>query len=84
MIQGSPLYGTASLSFMDSSSLVRIDDTIERVEVVQGGTSAIFSSGQPGASANFILRTGSDKTTGSVAATYGFEGMERIDAFYAG
>ncbi len=84
MIQGSPLYGTASLSFMDSSSLVRIDDTIERVEVVQGGTSAIFSSGQPGASANFILRTGSEKTTGSVAATYGFEGMERIDAFYAG
>jgi len=84
MIQGSPLYGTASLSFMDSSSLVRIDDTIERVEVVQGGTSAIFSSGQPGASANFILRTGSDKTAGSVAATYGFEGMERIDAFYSG
>jgi outer membrane receptor protein involved in Fe transport len=84
MIQGSPLYGTASLSFMDSSSLVRIDDTIERVEVVQGGTSAIFSSGQPGASANFILRTGSDKTAGSVAATYGFEGMERVDAFYSG
>jgi outer membrane receptor protein involved in Fe transport len=84
MIQGSPLYGTASLSFMDSSSLVRIDDTIERVEVVQGGTGAIFSSGQPGASANFILRTGSDKTTGSIAATYGFEGMERIDAFYSG
>jgi len=84
MIQGSPLYGTASLSFMDSSSLVRIDDTIERVEVVQGGTSAIFSSGQPGATANFILRTGSDKTVGSVAATYGFEGMERVDAFYSG
>jgi outer membrane receptor protein involved in Fe transport len=84
MVQGSPLYGTASLSFMDSSSLVRIDDTIERVEVVQGGTSAIFSSGQPGASANFILRTGSDKTTGSVTATYGFEGMERVDAFYSG
>ncbi len=38
MIQGSPLYGTAALSFMDSSSLVRIDDTVERVEIVQGGT----------------------------------------------
>ena len=84
MIQGSPLYGSPSLSFMDSSSLVRLDDTIERVEIVQGGTNAIFSSAQPGASANFILRTGSDKTTGSVAATYGFEGMERLDAFYSG
>jgi len=84
MIQGSPLYGSAALGFMDSSSLVRLDDTVERVEIVQGGTSAIFSSGQPGASANFILRTGSDQSTGSVAATYGFEGMERIDAFYSG
>jgi outer membrane receptor protein involved in Fe transport len=84
MVQGSPLYGSPSLSFMDSSSLIRLDDTIERIEIVQGGTGAIFSSGQPGASANFILRTGSDKTTGSIGATYGFEGMERIDAFYSG
>jgi outer membrane receptor protein involved in Fe transport len=84
MIQGSPVYGSPDLSFMDSSSLVRLDDTIERVEIVQGGTSAIFTSGQPGATANFILRTGSDKTTGSVGVTYGFEGMERVDAFYSG
>ncbi|HZE42977.1 MAG TPA: Plug domain-containing protein, partial [Steroidobacteraceae bacterium] len=59
MIQGSPLYGSAALSFMDSSSLLRFDDTVERVEIVQGGPSAIFSSGQAGATANFILRTGS-------------------------
>jgi outer membrane receptor protein involved in Fe transport len=84
MIQGSPLYGSADLSFMDSSSLVRLDDTVERVEIVQGGPSAIFSSGQAGATANFILRQGSDKTTGSLALTYGFEGSERVDAFYSG
>ena len=84
MIQGSPLYGSPYLSFMDNSSLVRMDDTVERVEIVQGGTSAIFGPGQPGATANFILRTGSDKTAGSVSATYGFEGMERIDAFLSG
>jgi len=84
MIQGSPLYGSADLSFMDSSSLVRLDDTVERVEIVQGGPSAIFSSGQAGATANFILRTGSDKTEGSVGFTYGSEGAERVDAFYSG
>jgi len=66
---------------MDNSSLIRFDDTIERVEVVQGGTSAIFGPGQPGATANFILRTGSDKTTGSIGLTYGSEGSERVDAF---
>jgi outer membrane receptor protein involved in Fe transport len=84
MINGSPLYGSADLSFMDSSSLLRLDDTVERVEIVQGGPSAIFSSGQAGATANFILKTGSEKTTGSLGVTYGSEGSERVDAFLSG
>src|SRR5690349_10737455 len=58
MVQGSPLYGAPALSFMDNSSLFRMDDTVERVEIVQGGTSALFGPAQPGATANFILRTG--------------------------
>ena len=84
MIQGSPLYGAPYLSFMDNSSLMRFDDTVERVEIVQGGTGAIYGPGQPGATANFILRTGSEKTAGSIGVTYGFEGMERVDAFVSG
>jgi outer membrane receptor protein involved in Fe transport len=84
MIQGSPLYGRAELSFLDSSTLVRFDDTVERVEIVQGGPGAIFGPGQAGATANFILRTGSDKTAGSLGITYGSEGSERVDAFYSG
>ena len=84
MINGSPLYGAPNLSFMDSSSLLRMDDTVERVEIVQGGPSAIFGPGQPGATANFILRTGSEKTTGSLGVTYGSEGLVRVDAFYSG
>ncbi|HLY52866.1 MAG TPA: TonB-dependent receptor plug domain-containing protein, partial [Steroidobacteraceae bacterium] len=74
MIQGSPVYGSPFLSFMDNSSFIRMDDTVERVEIVQGGTSAIFGPGQEGATANFILRTGKDRSEGSFAATYGFEG----------
>jgi len=84
MIQGSPLYGSPYLSFMDNSSLIRLDDTIQRVEIVQGGTSAIFGPGQPGATANFILRTGSDKSEGSIGLTYYSEGGERVDAFLSG
>jgi outer membrane receptor protein involved in Fe transport len=84
MINGAPLYGTANLSFLDSSSLIRMDDTVERVEIVQGGPGTIFGPGQPGATANFILRTGSEKTTGSLGVTYGSEGSERVDAFLSG
>ncbi len=82
MIEGLPLYGMPSLSFMDSSSLFRLDDTIERVEVVQGGPGAVFGGGQMGATANFILRTGTATPTGSVGVMYGNEGLWRTDAFY--
>ena len=64
MIEGMPLYGMPSLSFMDSSSLFRIDDTVDRVEIVQGGTGALFGPAQMGASANFILKRGTEQTTG--------------------
>ncbi len=88
MIQGTPLYGSPYLSFMDNSSLIRMDDTVERVEIVQGGTSALFGPGQPGATANFILRTGAEKATGSLGVTYGFEGsggsLYRVDVFESG
>jgi outer membrane receptor protein involved in Fe transport len=82
MLEGLPLFGMPSLSFMDSSSLYRLDDTIERVEVVQGGPAVVFGPGQPGATANYILRTGSATPTGSVGVTYGNEGLWRTDAFY--
>ena len=36
MINGSRLHGSASLSFLDSRSLLRLDDTVERVEIIQG------------------------------------------------
>ncbi|TAN04085.1 MAG: TonB-dependent receptor [Rhodanobacteraceae bacterium] len=82
MINGTPLYGLPSLSFMDSSSLMRLDDTVQRVEIVQGGPGAIFGPGQMGATANFILRQGTAKPSGDVGVTYGNEGMYRLDGFY--
>jgi outer membrane receptor for Fe3+-dicitrate len=84
MLEGLPLYGSPFLSFMDNTSLIRMDDTVDRVEIVQGGPSAIFGPGQPGATENFILRTGSEQQEGSIGATYGSEGSERVDVFESG
>jgi outer membrane receptor protein involved in Fe transport len=84
MIQGTPLYGMPSLSFMDSSSLLRVDDTVQRVEIVQGGPGAVFGPGQMGATANFILKRGTAEPAGSVGVTYGSEGLVRVDAFAGG
>jgi outer membrane cobalamin receptor len=82
MIEGTPLYGMPSLSFMDSSSLYRLDDTIDRVEIVQGGPGAVFGPGQMGATANYILKRGTATPSGSIGVTYGSEGLIRFDGFY--
>ncbi|MDE2447353.1 MAG: TonB-dependent receptor [Gammaproteobacteria bacterium] len=82
MIMGMPLYGSPNLAYMDSSSLFRLDDSIDRVEVVQGGPSVVFGPGQFGGTANYLLKTGKSSPGGEVGATYGTEGMWRGDAYY--
>lgn len=81
MLMGSPLYGMPTLSFFETTSLFRLDDTIASVEILQGGPSAVFAGGQMGATANFFLKTGSDTPYGSVGLTYGDEGLTRLDWF---
>ncbi len=83
-IEGSPVYPAATLYFMDNSSMFRLDDTIERAEVVQGGPSVVYSNGQIGATANFILRHGTPTPHGELALAFGSEGMYRLDGFYGG
>jgi hypothetical protein len=83
-IEGSPVYPMATLSFMDNSSMFRLDDTIERSEIVQGGPSVVYSNGQIGATANFILRHGTSTPRGELGVTAGDEGLYRLDGFYGG
>lgn len=83
-LNGSPIYPVPSLSFMDNSSQFRIDESIERAEVVQGGPAVVLSNGQPGATANFILRQGTPTPHGDIGVTVGSEGMYRLDGFYGG
>src|SRR6185437_2755567 len=81
MIEGMPLYGMPNLSFMDSSSFFRFDDTVDHVEIVQLGTAALFGPGQMGATANYLLRTGDTSPGGSVGVTYGTDHKWRVDVY---
>jgi len=83
-INGSPVYPSHNLSFLDDSSMFRLDDTVERAEMVLGGPGVLYSDGQMGLTANFILREGSATEHGDLGITYGSEGMYRIDGFYGG
>lgn len=83
-LNGSPLYPPPTLSFLENSSLFRIDDSIERVEVLRGGPSTVFSNGQPGATVNFITKKGTDTPEGTLRFTTGTGSLRRVDAFYGG
>ncbi|WP_130618882.1 TonB-dependent receptor [Dyella amyloliquefaciens] len=78
-MNGSPLFPKWDY-FTDA--MVRLDDTVNRLEAVQGGTSVLYGNGQPGLIANFILREGSSTPAGDIGVTYGSEGMVRVDGFY--
>ncbi|MDB5908176.1 MAG: TonB-dependent receptor [Massilia sp.] len=83
-LNGNPIYPVPVLSFFEGSSAFRLDDTVERVEVLRGGPSTIYSVGQPGATMNFILKKGDDTPEGSIRLTTGTGSLRRVDAFYSG
>ena len=49
LLMGSPLYGMPTLSFFETTSIFRLDDTIRSVEILQGGPSVVFAGGRMGA-----------------------------------
>ena len=56
--QGVPFFSPPTLSFLENTQLIRVDETIDRVEAVRGGTGALFANGQPGLTINFVQREG--------------------------
>lgn len=83
-IDGSPIFPPATLSFLENSSLFRIDQTIDHIEVLRGGPSPVFSNGQPGATVNVIQKRGSEYLEGLARITVGSNGNRRFDGFISG
>jgi len=83
-VNGAPVFPQPTLFFLEGTTLFRVDDMVQRVEALRGGPSPVLSSGQPGVTVNFIQRQGGDKLEGSARATYGSEGMYRVDSWVSG
>jgi outer membrane receptor protein involved in Fe transport len=82
-LNGAPLYALPTLSFFEHSQLFRLDDTIERVEVLRGGPSPIFSAGQPGITVNFIQKEAGATPEGSLRLTTGTANLRRVDGVFS-
>jgi outer membrane receptor protein involved in Fe transport len=76
---GLPVFEPSNLIFAFPDAMARIDETIERVEAVRGGSAAVFGSGTPGGIVNLISKTGGPELGGTVRSTTGAQGMQRVD-----
>lgn len=83
-LQGSPIYPPPTLSFLENTTLFRIDETVQRVEALRGGPNPVLSNGQPGLTTNFILREGSEETEGLVKFTTSDYDLRRFDGYVSG
>ncbi len=83
-VNGAPIFPPPTLSFLENTTLFRIDETVERVEALRGGPNPVFSNGQPGLTTNFILREGGPDTEGMVKYSTSDYDLRRFDAYMSG
>ncbi len=81
---GLPVFEDGELMFANADLLMRVDETVEVMEGVRGGTGSIFASNSPGGIINFISKTGGNEIEGLVKTTVGEYGMFRTDINYGG
>jgi len=76
---GMPIYTSPEMMFLNIDLLMRVDQTIERVESVRGGSGSIYSSNAAGGIINFITKTGGPEFKGSTKFSVGDYGLFRTD-----
>lgn len=81
---GAPIQNDGGLGFLNSDFSFRMDETVQRMEVVRGGPSSIFTSYAPGGVVNYITRKGSDQFEGLVKGQVGDYGLYRGDFWVGG
>lgn len=83
-VNGAPIFPIPTLSFMENTTLFRLDETVLRMEALRGGPNPVFSNGQPGLTTNFLLREGKAETEGFVKYTTSDYNLRRFDGYMSG
>jgi len=74
----------AGLGWLNADQSLRIDQTVQSIEVVRGGPSSIFYANAPGAVVNFITRRGGDHLEGEIRYEGSDYNSQRVDAWIGG
>ncbi|MET0534325.1 MAG: TonB-dependent receptor, partial [Steroidobacter sp.] len=84
MEDGIPIYPVFELSFYNPDQFVRVDDTIDRVEALRGGTAPIFTAGAVGGTINFVTQSPKSSPRGAFKLGFTDYGSYRADAAWSG
>ncbi|WP_266159113.1 TonB-dependent receptor [Dyella silvatica] len=79
---GVPVQHDPALGYLNADQAFRLDETIERIEVVRGGPSSVFYSNAPAGAINFIPRQVGDTAEGLFKFTVGDYGLNRADMWF--
>jgi outer membrane receptor protein involved in Fe transport len=79
---GMPVQHDPALGYLNGDQAFRLDETIDRIEVVRGGPSTVFYSNAPAGAVNYIPRRVSDHAEGLLKYTVGDYGLNRVDVWY--
>ena len=83
-LQGAPVFTPPTLSFLENSTLFRMDETISFMDALRGGPNSVFSNGQPGLTSNFMLKEGGPDTEGLLKYTTSDYDLKRVDGVVSG
>jgi iron complex outermembrane recepter protein len=83
MEDGIPIYPVFELSFYNPDQFVRLDNMVDRVEAVRGGTAPIFTSGAVGGTINMVTRKPGDTPSGTATVTFSDYGLYRGDVAWS-
>jgi catecholate siderophore receptor len=81
---GMPIQHDPGLGYLNADQSFRLDETIDQVQVVRGGPSAVFASNAPGGVVNFVTRKPTDDFQGLAKLTLGDDGLYRGDFWVGG
>ncbi len=81
---GLPVLQSGDFNFITPDSYVKIDGSLDHLEVVRGGSASTMASNAPGGIINFISKTGTEQG-GSIGLTKGLDyDSTRFDFDYGG
>src|SRR5688572_17781585 len=81
---GLPIQHDGGLGWLNADQSYRLDETVERLEVVRGGPSSVFASNAPGGIVNFVTRRGGETPGGVVKYEIGDFNHHRVEGWFGG